>query len=96
MVSRWRGLHGTGGSPQAGANRPDDRIVVIEAGVCGENAAGRNSGFAADVPHMDSLDPKKMEADADCTRLSRAGIASLREQVNEFGLDCDWREDGKY
>lgn len=77
-------------------NRPDEHIVVLEAGVCGENALGRNSGFASDVPHMDSLDPVKVAADLAYIRLSRAGLDSLKEQVNKFGFDCDWQSDGKY
>ena len=29
-------------------------------------------------------------------RLARAAIASLKEQIGAHGIDCDWREKGKY
>ena len=29
-------------------------------------------------------------------RLARAGIAHLKEQIEAHGIDCDWREQGKY
>ncbi|RVI92436.1 FAD-dependent oxidoreductase [Sinorhizobium meliloti] len=35
---------------------PDVRVVVLEAGVIGEGAAGRNSGFIIDLPHDVSSD----------------------------------------
>ena len=31
--------------------RPHAHIVVVDAGTVGNNASGRNSGFAIDVPH---------------------------------------------
>ena len=32
-------------------HQPQAHIVLLEAGVVGDNAAGRNSGFAIDLPH---------------------------------------------
>lgn len=90
------GYAGLAAARRLAENRPDDRIVVLEAGICGENASGRNSGFAVDVPHMESLEPEEMIAGAAYLRLSRAGIAYLEEQIERFGIDCDWRLDGKY
>ena len=29
-------------------------------------------------------------------RLARAGIAHLKAQIEAHGIDCDWREKGKY
>ena len=45
------GFAGLSAARQLAHNRPDDRIVVLEAHEAAEGASGRNSGFAIDLPH---------------------------------------------
>ena len=55
VVADWLVL-GAGYAGLAAARRlaelhPDQSIVLVDAGEAGENASGRNSGFAIDLPH---------------------------------------------
>jgi NADPH-dependent 2,4-dienoyl-CoA reductase/sulfur reductase-like enzyme len=45
------GLAGLAATRRLAENRPEDKIVLLEAQEVGEGAAGRNSGFAIDLPH---------------------------------------------
>jgi hypothetical protein len=45
------GYAGLAAARRLAVNRPGDRIVLLDAGVMGENASARNSGFAIDLPH---------------------------------------------
>ena len=71
------------------ALRPDDRIVLLEAGEVGKGTAGRNSGFMIDVPHnLSSGEYSGGEIDA--TRLemeqNRFAIDFAREAAEEYGM----------
>ncbi len=76
--------------------RPNEKIAIIEAGICGENASGRNSGFAIDLPHTVSSELGELEGAHRFLRLARAAIAELENQVTTFDIPCDWSRDGKY
>lgn len=76
--------------------RPNEKVVVLEAGECGNNASGRNSGFAIDVPHNVGSSTAELEKAANYKRLMKAGIASLDHIVKTKGIQCDWSVKGKY
>lgn len=76
--------------------RPDDRIVLVEALEIGEGAAGRNSGFAIDVPHNVGSSMEELEHAKHYGRLLKAGIENLEALVAEHGIDCQWSRKGKY
>ena len=60
--------------------QPGARIVVLEAGLIAEGAAGRNSGFMIDLPHvLTSEDYAGHKTDQAGTRLNRTAIAFARE-----------------
>ncbi|NIE78002.1 FAD-binding oxidoreductase [Pantoea sp. Ap-967] len=77
-------------------NRPSERIVVLEAGEAGDNASGRNSGFAIDVPHNVGSSTAELEKAVNYKRLMKAGIAYLDDIVKSRQIVCDWSEKGKY
>jgi glycine/D-amino acid oxidase-like deaminating enzyme len=77
-------------------NRPDDRIVVVEAGVCGENASGRNSGFGIDLPHVVGNAQDDLAGARAHMRLANAALDHLEETVSAHGIACDWSRAGKY
>lgn len=69
--------------------RPDDRIVILEAGEIGKGTSGRNSGFMIDVPH--SLSSSEYSSGGvDQAQLemaqNRAAIAFAGEAAVEFGM----------
>ncbi|WJD60983.1 NAD(P)/FAD-dependent oxidoreductase [Pseudomonas kurunegalensis] len=90
------GYAGLAAARRLAHNRPDDRIVVLEAGEAGDNASGRNSGFAIDVPHNVGSSTAELEKAVNYKRLMKAGIAWLDGIVRERGIQCDWSEKGKY
>jgi glycine/D-amino acid oxidase-like deaminating enzyme len=77
---------------------PNDRVALIEADRIGRSTAGRNSGFFVDLPHDISSESYSRSVDADRAdvRLQRHGIDYVREVVKRHGIDCDWRDEGKY
>jgi glycine/D-amino acid oxidase-like deaminating enzyme len=58
-------------------NRPNEKIVVVEAGEYGENASGRNSGFVIDVPHTISSNLGQLENAHRHMRLARTATENL-------------------
>jgi len=75
--------------------RPGDRIAVVDAGAVGEGASGRNSGFAIDHAHAlgGAENAGTMPSE---NRLYTEALRKLRALVEEHGVDCAWRESGKY
>lgn len=77
---------------------PDASIALVEADRIGRTTAGRNSGFFVDLPHDISSESysRSVEADKADVRLQRHGIDYVRSIVRRHGIDCDWRDDGKF
>jgi len=90
------GFAGLGAARRLAELRPNAKIVVFDAQQLGENASGRNSGFAIDLPHNTGSSLEELAKGNAYMRVSRAGIASLRECVQRYGIECDWSESGKY
>lgn len=90
------GYAGLAAARQLAWLRPDDRVVILEAGVAGDNASGRNSGFAIDVPHNVGSSTAELEKAVNYKRLMKAGIAHLEAIVTTQRIACDWSEQGKY
>jgi glycine/D-amino acid oxidase-like deaminating enzyme len=77
-------------------NRPQERVLLIDAGTVGDNASGRNSGFAIDIPHSVGSTVAELATAANYKRLLQAGARDLKRQVEQYGIACDWREQGKF
>ncbi|TAM51951.1 MAG: FAD-binding oxidoreductase [Paraburkholderia sp.] len=77
---------------------PAASIALVEADRIGRTTAGRNSGFFVDLPHDISSESysRSVEADKADVRLQRHGIDYVRSIVRRHGIDCDWRDDGKF
>src|ERR1700744_639856 len=77
---------------------PDASIALVEAARIGRTTAGRNSGFFVDLPHDISSESysRSVEADKADVRLQRHGIDYVRSTVKAHGIECDWRDDGKF
>jgi len=90
------GYAGLAAARRLAENRPDDRIALIEAGEVGENAAGRNSGFAIDLPHVVGSSMDELEGSHRYMALARAAIDYHETQIERYGIDCDWSRPGKY
>ncbi len=89
----WAGL---AAARRLSENRPDDSIVLVDAGQAGENASGRNSGFAIDLPHNIGSSMEELEGSHRFMALARAAIEHLEGAVDEHGIACNWSRCGKY
>ena len=100
MAADWvvvgAGYAGLAAARRLAENRPDDQVVILEANEAGENASGRNSGFAIDLPHNVGSSLEELEGSHRFMRLARAAIDHLEETAASAGIDCDWSRDGKY
>ncbi|HEJ1088123.1 TPA: FAD-binding oxidoreductase [Serratia marcescens] len=100
--ARWAivgaGLTGLAAARQMAIRFPDDEIVLIEAQEVGYGSAGRNAGFAIDVPH--DIGAKDYIGDVKTARLilqlNTLGQNYLRAIVQEHGIECQMSESGKY
>lgn len=75
--------------------RPDEDILVVEAGLVGEGASGRNSGFLINLPHG-PFPPRHADAPARQLRMFAMGLAWLGDIVSRHAIDCHWHPAGKY
>lgn len=90
------GYAGLAAARRLAENCPDEKIVIIEAGEAGENASGRNSGFAIDLPHNVGSSLDELEGSHRFMRLARMAIDHLEDVVKAHDIDCDWSRAGKY
>jgi glycine/D-amino acid oxidase-like deaminating enzyme len=90
------GLAGLAASRRLAENRPEDKVVLLEAQRVGDGASGRNSGFAIDVPHnLGATDDAALEASRRSMGLARAAIAYLEENVKRHDISCQWNRRGQ-
>ncbi|MDX6300383.1 MAG: hypothetical protein QOF53_1597 [Nocardioidaceae bacterium] len=76
---------------------PGTDVVLVEAGHCGDQASGRNGGFAsASLTHgfANGLErwPEELPA---LDRLGSANLREIAETVRRHGIDCAWEETGE-
>jgi glycine/D-amino acid oxidase-like deaminating enzyme len=90
------GFAGLAAARRLAEHRPSDSILVLEADEAGENASGRNSGFAIDLPHNVGSSLEELEGAQRHIRLSRAAIDHLEHQVREHAIECNWSRRGRY
>lgn len=90
------GYAGLAAARRLAENCPDEHIAVIDAGSAGENASGRNSGFAIDLPHNVGSSLDELEGSHRFMRLARMAIDHLEDVVETHQIDCDWSRAGKY
>jgi glycine/D-amino acid oxidase-like deaminating enzyme len=90
------GYAGLAFARQLAEQRPDDPIVLLDAGTIGDNASGRNSGFVIDLPHNIGSSTAELSKAETYRRLLQYGVQSLKESVDRYRIECDWRHAGKY
>lgn len=90
------GYAGLAAARRLAKHRPGDAIVLLDAHEVGENASGRNSGFAIDLPHVVGGAQDDLSSARRYMRLARAAIADLETQIERHAIDCDWSRAGKY
>jgi glycine/D-amino acid oxidase-like deaminating enzyme len=90
------GFAGLAASRRLAENRPDDRIVLVEAQEVAGGTSGRNSGIAMDVPYNVGTSASALSNRPRHVRLNRAALAYLEGTIREHGIPCNWSKRGKY
>ncbi|MFJ3056195.1 NAD(P)/FAD-dependent oxidoreductase [Herbaspirillum sp. NPDC087042] len=92
------GYTGLAAARQLALNFPDQEIVLVDAQEVGFGTAGRNAGFAIDLPHDIGADDYIGDLDTANTnlKLNLMGQNVLRRIVEEQQIECQLRACGKY
>lgn len=92
------GYVGLAAARQLALNFPHDQIILVEAQEVGFGTAGRNAGFAIDLPHdIGAADYIGDIGTANLVlKLNQTGQSYLKMLVDQFGIDCQMRPSGKY
>ena len=72
-------------------------VVLLEAGRCGDQASGRNGGFAAaSLTHgFGNGLARWPEEMAELDRLGAENLRGIGDTVRRHGIDCRWEETGE-
>ncbi|MES0882815.1 NAD(P)/FAD-dependent oxidoreductase [Roseibium sp. SCP14] len=91
------GVTGLAAARRLAENRPDQKIVLLDARAVGQGASGRNSGYAVAVSHFGGgFSQKKIDEYRRVNRINQAGLTLLRERIEANSIGCQWREQGFY
>lgn len=76
---------------------PGRSVLLLEAGTCGDQASGRNGGFAsASLTHGFGNGVQRWPEElARLDRLGAENLAAIGGTVESLGIDCDWRIAGE-
>ena len=100
--ARWvvvgAGFTGLAAARQLATNFPDDEIVLIEAQEVGFGTSGRNAGFAIDLPHDIGAEDYIGDIDIAKTilKLNLGGQSYIKELIERYDIECQFRHCGKY
>jgi len=90
------GFAGLAAARRLAENRPQDKVVLVDASAAGENASGRNSGFAIDLPHNVGSSLDELDHAHRYMKLARTAIDYNETVVEKHAIQCDWGRKGKY
>ncbi|RYP81271.1 FAD-dependent oxidoreductase [Nocardioides guangzhouensis] len=82
---------------RARERHPDRSVVLLEAGRCGDEASGRNGGFAsASLTHgfFNGIARWPDEL-AELDRQGAANLDAIEETIRRYGIDCHWERTGE-
>tara|TARA_Y100001970_G_scaffold254125_1_gene329608 strand:- start:195 stop:1499 length:1305 start_codon:yes stop_codon:yes gene_type:complete len=73
------------------------KILLVDSQLAGEGASSRNSGYLVDTTLNDGFTSNKdLENYKKKTDIYKLGIETVKRFVEEYQVDCDWNECGKY
>ncbi len=91
------GYTGLSAARKLGQMHPNKKIIIVDAQLAGEGASGRNSGYLVDTTLNDGFSSnKKLENYKKKANIYDLGIEAVKKFVEEYQVDCDWNECGKY
>jgi len=76
---------------------PNKTITLIDAQLAGEGASSRNSGYLVDTTLNDGFtSDTDLENYKQKTDIYKLGIKAVKKFIQEYQVDCDFNECGKY
>jgi glycine/D-amino acid oxidase-like deaminating enzyme len=76
---------------------PNKTITLIDAQLAGEGASSRNSGYLVDTTLNDGFtSDTDLENYKKKTDIYKLGIEAVKKFIQEYQVDCDFNECGKY
>lgn len=90
------GFVGSAAARRTAENRPDSKVLLIDAIKIGQGASGRNSGFVIDQPHKRELELGDNKLKRKIVNLNHVAIDYLEQQISDFKIECQWSHAGKY
>jgi glycine/D-amino acid oxidase-like deaminating enzyme len=76
---------------------PNQKILIVDAQLAGEGASSRNSGFLVDTTLNDGFtSDRDLENYKKKTDIYKLGIKAVKKFIQEYQVDCDFNECGKY
>jgi glycine/D-amino acid oxidase-like deaminating enzyme len=91
------GYTGLSAARKLGQLHPNQKIILVDAQLAGEGASSRNSGYLVDTTLNDGFTSnKELDNYKKKTDIYDLGIDTVKKFINEYQVDCDWNECGKY
>jgi len=91
------GYTGLSAARKLGQLYPNQKIILVDAQLAGEGASGRNSGYLVDTTLNDGFTSNKdLDNYKKKTDIYNLGINVVKKFINDYQVDCDWNECGKY
>ena len=91
------GFTGLSAARKLGQLNPNQKIILVDAQLAGEGASSRNSGYLVDTTLNDGFSSnKELDNYKKKTDIYDLGIKSVKRFINEYQVDCDWNECGKF
>ena len=91
------GYTGLSAARKLGHLYPNQKILLTDAQLAGEGASSRNSGYLVDTTLNDGFTSnKELENYKKKSDIYALGINVVKKFIEEYQVDCDWNECGKY
>jgi glycine/D-amino acid oxidase-like deaminating enzyme len=91
------GYTGLSAARKLGELYPKQKIILIDAQLAGEGASSRNSGYLVDNTLNDGFTSnKELKNYKKKTDIYELGINTVKKFIENYQVDCDWNECGKY
>ncbi len=75
----------------------NQKIILVDAQLAGEGASSRNSGYLVDTTLNDGFTSnKELENYKKKADIYDLGIKVVKKFIDQYQVDCDWNECGKY
>ena len=91
------GYTGLSAARKLGQLYQNQKIIIVDSQFAGEGASSRNSGYLVDTTLNDGFTSnKELDNYKKKTDIYNLGINAVKQFINEYQVDCDWNECGKY